>query len=365
VDLDLRPRRARLGRRLRRRSLAALVALLALPLITSAAAGDAGSPGSGAGAAKHHCRRLRLPVAVAAGQPASYQVAGTLCSPGSTRGRTLQVLVPGAGVDQHYWDFPYRPERYSYVRAATRAGYATLNIDRLGSGASDYPPAAEVTVASDAFVLHQLLGMVRTGRLAGLGFGQVVTVGFSVGAATVIQEAATYGDPDGVVVTGFIHHVGPLIPSFGSIIHPAEDDPKFAGRDLPDGYVTTRPVARVAFFFNVANVESRVLDVDERLKSTFTPGEGEGFAAVLGDPALSHAIRVPVLVVVGERDGLFCDDPVCSAASSEYQSYSPAAQVQVSVIPAAAHALNLHRNAADVFATIRTWIDTHFRPVSR
>lgn len=145
----------------------------------------------------------------------------------------------------------------------------------------------------------------------------------------------------------------------------AEGDPKFADRDLPDGYVTTRPVARVPFFFNVANVESRVLEVDERLKSTFTPGEGEGFAAVLGDPGLSRAIRVPVLVVVGERDGLFCDDPVCSAASSEYQHYSPAAQVQVSVIPAAAHARNLHRNAPDVFATIRTWTDTHFRPVTR
>jgi len=131
VDLDLRPRRARLGRRLRRCSLGALVALLALPLITGAAAGGSGPPGGSAGAAKHHCRRLRLPVAVAAGQPASYQVAGTLCTPGSTRGRTLQVLVPGAGVDQHYWDFPYRPERYSYVRAATSAGYATLNIDRM------------------------------------------------------------------------------------------------------------------------------------------------------------------------------------------------------------------------------------------
>jgi pimeloyl-ACP methyl ester carboxylesterase len=80
---------------------------------------------------------------------------------------------------------------------------------------------------------------------------------------------------------------------------------------------------------------------------------------------VSRAIRVPVLVVVGERDGLFCDDSVCSAASNEYQSYSPAAQLQVSIIPGAGHALNLHRNARDVLATIRTWTDTHFAPVTR
>jgi pimeloyl-ACP methyl ester carboxylesterase len=343
---------------------ASSLALLALLLVTGAAVGGVG-PLSGGGSARQDCRDLRLPVAVLAGQPARYEVAATLCSPGSTRGRTLQVLVSGAGFDQHYWDFPYRPERYSYVRAATRADYATLNLDRLGSGASEYPPAAEVTVASDAFVLHQILGMVRTGRLAWLGFGRVVTVGFSVGAATAIQEAATYGDSDGVVVTGFLHHAGPLIGSFGSVIHPAADDPMFARRHLPAGYLTTRPGARGRFFFNADTTDPKALEADERLKSTFTAGEGDGFAAVLRDSELSRAIQVPVLVVVGERDGLFCDDPVCSAATSEYQHYSPTAQLQVSIVPDAAHALNQHRNARDVFATIRTWTDTHYGPVTR
>jgi hypothetical protein len=67
------------------------------------------------------------------------------------------VLVPGLTYGASYWNFPVDPARYSYVRAATAAGYATLAIDRLGTGASDHPPAAQVTAMSEAFARHDVV----------------------------------------------------------------------------------------------------------------------------------------------------------------------------------------------------------------
>lgn len=318
--------------------------------------GEAARGDSGEG-----CRELRTPVALEAGEPRRHEVAATLCGPGKkAAGDTIQVLVSGAGFDRAYWDFPYRPERYSYVRAARRAGIATLSVDRLGSGESGHPPAERVTVESDAFVLHQVVQKARSGSLGPSGFDQVVTVGFSLGGAIAIKEAAEYGDADGVVVTGFIHNSGSAAREFPSAIHPADEDPKFADEELPEGYVTTRPGKRPPLFFDEENAERRAVSLDERLKATNSPAEAEGFAAVAGNPGLSRQIDVPTLVVVGERDRLLCDDPECSAASREHENYGP--EAQVSVIPDSGHALNLHRNAPDTFATILTWTRTRFEP---
>src|SRR5258708_5776895 len=89
----------------------ALVMMGALPRPVSAAA-DQGT-----------CQSLYVPVALGAGQPAQYSIYGQLCLPAIGPGNTIQVLVPGATYDHIYWDFPYQPKIYSYVRAMNAAGY--------------------------------------------------------------------------------------------------------------------------------------------------------------------------------------------------------------------------------------------------
>jgi len=63
---------------------------------------------------------------IAPGQPARYQVSGRLCTPAGPPATTVQVLVHGLNFSSVYWDFPLQPNRYSYVRWANRAGYATF-----------------------------------------------------------------------------------------------------------------------------------------------------------------------------------------------------------------------------------------------
>lgn len=47
--------------------------------------------------------------------------------PGPTQGRPLMILVSGFSYDHQYWDPAVGDGKYSFVDAANRAGYATLN----------------------------------------------------------------------------------------------------------------------------------------------------------------------------------------------------------------------------------------------
>jgi pimeloyl-ACP methyl ester carboxylesterase len=327
---------------------------LSLLVSTVGAVGISPSPAS----ASSGCRDVRLPVKTSPSATSTYQLAGTVCA-SSDASRTAQVLISGAGFTRSYWDIPGAHGR-SYVRAATRAGYVTVNIDRLGSGQSDTPPVSEVTIDSDAYVVEQVVTALRSGKLTARRIDKVVTVGFSVGAATALTHASQYGTVDGVVLTGFLHNYGPAIQRFGDVVWPAASDPQFAKRNLPDGYITTKPGARAGFFYDPTNTDPRLLKLDEQLKGTFSPVEGDGFGQAIADVNRSKNIQVPVLVVVGASDGLFCADTQCSAASAEAAAFAPAAQLQVTVLPSVGHAINFHRSAPKAFAVILAWSQLRF-----
>src|SRR5689334_22866807 len=70
------------------------------------------------------CSEQALRVTLAPGQANTFRVIGTLCSQGPAAGKTVQLLLHGSTYARYYWDFPYEPQHYSYVRAATKDGYA-------------------------------------------------------------------------------------------------------------------------------------------------------------------------------------------------------------------------------------------------
>src|SRR6185295_13465031 len=119
------------------------------------------------------CRPQYVPVALAPDRPTDQTIYTQLCSPTPVAGRVLHVLISGATYGSLAWDFPYHPERYSYVRALNQAGVATLNLDRLGMGASSHPDSADVNIESHAFIFHQLITAARRGAF-GLPFDKVV-----------------------------------------------------------------------------------------------------------------------------------------------------------------------------------------------
>ncbi len=307
------------------------------------------------------CEEMSFSVTLSPSDAQSYHVFGVLCSRDGLRHQTFQITLHGATYSHLYWDWPFEPEIYSYVRRATAAGYAVLDLDRIGIGRSDHPPAAAVDTAANAYVVHQIVQALRGGDRVVPGFGRVhaervALVGHSLGSLTAIEEAATYGDVDGVVLTGASHTVTPLLGESAVDFYPASLDPRFAGRNLPDGYLTTLPGTR-AIFYQAPFYDPRVFALDEKTKETVTVAELTTGLSALG---LSGGIHVPVLVMVGDLDLAFCNAPSCSASgslASEPSFYPADACAEAVAIPASGHDLNLHYTAPLTYFTLLRWMD--------
>jgi len=318
-------------------------------------------PTAGADLGAPKCDELSFSVSLSPGDAQLHHVFGLLCSQGGIRHKTVQIALHGSTYSHLYWDWPFEPQLYSYVRWATAAGYAVLNVDRIGIGASDHPPAAAVDIAANAYVVHQIVQALRGGELATPSFGRVraervALVGHSLGSLVSIQEAATYGDVDGVALTGLTHNVTPVLGESAVDFYPANLDPLFAGRSIPDGYLTTLPGKRT-IFYNAPFYDPRVFALDERTKETTTTAE---LATALPALGLSGGIHVPVLVVVGDSDLAFCDPPTCSASGSladEPSFYPPDACAKAVAIPGSGHVLNLHFQAPLTYLTVLEWMD--------
>lgn len=319
------------------------------------------------------CQSLYVPVALGSGLPVHSQIYGELCNPSGGPSKTVQVLVAGATYGHVYWDFPYQPGIYSYVHALNAAGYSTLNIDRLGIGKSSHPPLGQITVtmATNAYVIHEVVQALRSGNIGAPPFAHVVLVGHSLGSLMSWIEAGTYRDVDGVIISGLLHLVNATgAASFVATLYPAILDPRFAAYALNlnyVGYLTTEPGTRGRSFYYLPNTDPHVIATDEATKETVTPGEVASFPLPLTD-AISAQIQVPVLVVVGQQDALLCGVTAedCRSSSliqqTEAAFYAPQAHLQVAVIPNAGHDLNLHKNASLWFTVATQWADAHVAP---
>src|SRR3954449_3040951 len=105
------------------------------------------------------CRDVYFPVTLVALPQTMH---GTLCVPPGGA-NTVQVLIPGGTYRSSYWDIGYQPEIRSFRLAMNNAGYATLALDRLGTGGSTTPRSAVLTTVTEAAVVHQVIQAIRSG----------------------------------------------------------------------------------------------------------------------------------------------------------------------------------------------------------
>jgi pimeloyl-ACP methyl ester carboxylesterase len=332
-----------------RAAIAAVVALSAASLL-------AWSEAAGAGAGRTSCETVELAVSLAPDAPAEHTVSGDLCRPAGGSSR-LEILLSGASYGRSYWDPPYRPSRYSYVRATLAAGNATLNVDRIGNGDSSHPSAPEVTVVTQAHVTHQLVQAARSGRIGGTAWRQVLTVGHSLGSAIALVEAARYHDVDGLILTGFLAHAAPVgAPDLVASLQPAQLEARFLSR--PPGYLTTREGTRGRLFYHAPGADADLIAIDERTKETLTPFELATLSEA-SQTSVDERITVPVLSVTGEFDNVFCPASCAGPRSpvlAEPQHYPNAPCFTTYVVPDSGHVVNLHRTAPAWFAVAQTWL---------
>jgi hypothetical protein len=349
------------------RVIAATVALLsALTVgVTPAASATAGAAG---------CVDSTLAVSLGPGEPTNQQLAVRLCVPPGTTPTAVQLLVHGCLYSGRYWDYPdptAGTDRYSFVSAATRAGYATLTIDMIGSGRSSHPLSALTTVDAGVWVIHQAVQAVRGRGVPGprglARFDKVIEVSWSFGTFFSWLEVSRYHDVDAAVFTGASHHLAVATPVLAHALSlvPAGADPQFSGL-LDSGYLTTQPGTRQRIFYDPGPADPAVIAYDEAHKDLMTSAEVSGFPAALTAPL---DIRVPVLLLIGAADPLFCGSTAtdCSSADAlvaQERGYLGEHVPAVSgyVHPGSGHAIGLMSSATTAYAVIQRWAGSVVRP---
>ncbi|MEV0678913.1 alpha/beta fold hydrolase [Actinosynnema sp. NPDC050436] len=340
--------------------LRALAASLLLAVTALAPPASAAPAPAGAGPAVE-CAETDLPVSLGL---FSQTVHGQLCLPAGAAPDTVQLLVHGATYNRRYWDLPVAGGRYSYQRDLARRGVATFAVDCVGSGDSSQPPSALITASGQSSVLHQVVGKLRSGHVLGHRFDRVVLVGHSMGSGLAVLEATSYHDVDGVVLTGFSHSVG--VPAVARVLveglRPAVLDPVLSRRGSDPGYLTTAPGAR-RVFHDPGAVDPAVLDADEATKdqvpSTVVP---DALALAFLSP-LSRQIDVPVLLLNGRLDTLFCAS-LCEDRTqfldAEQPFFAPGTPLDAFLLPDAGHTHGYALNAADYRTAVLDWTTAHF-----
>ena len=268
-----------------------------------------------------------ISVGLAPGQPASYVVRGELYATDDELlpGTTVQLLIHGATDKHDYWDFGRVDGiTHSYAQDIAVHGFPAFEVDILGSGDRSDPLSDQLTVQTAAYVAHEIVQGLRSGSITGVQFGRVIAVGRSSGSAVVWKEATTYGDVDGVILTGVAHSLATRFWELAKAdFYPAIDDPKFSSSHLDAGYLNT-------------------------VAGTSAP------------------IRVPVLAILGSDDAATCGPNTsggnfdCSlsavvAATQDAPFYWPQARIHACVVPASGHDVSLAVNRGLQVADAVAW----------
>uniref|UniRef100_UPI003F497D80 alpha/beta hydrolase n=1 Tax=Amycolatopsis sp. CA-096443 TaxID=3239919 RepID=UPI003F497D80 len=326
-------------------------AFLGLAAAVASAAALVAAPGA-ALASGPSCHDIDVPVSSGL---VSGTMHGTLCTPAISP-RALQLLIPGGSYNRHYFD-GVGVSRYSYTARANAAGYATLAVDRIGTGDSTKPLSALVTDTVQTDAIHQVVVRARAGLLDSRKYSRVALVGHSLGSLQSALAASRHpGDVDAVILSGYSHHVS--LTETARLLgttHPKTLELS----SLDPGYFTTIPGKRAAMFDAADDVAPEVVAADEAGRDQFSAAEVP--VALLGGlaPATTRAITAPVLVADGGKDTWACPGTLCASAdslrASEQDAYSR--PVSAYVLARAGHSLAIAADGAQFADGVAAWLD--------
>ncbi|HEX8688560.1 MAG TPA: alpha/beta hydrolase [Pyrinomonadaceae bacterium] len=318
--------------------------LLASVLILISFAGAASAQEAGESVKEE---RVTFPVTLSDGSPA--EVVGHLYYKGSFHNRTLLLAVHGANYNHKYWDVPaINGHEYSFARYMAERKYAVLAIDELGAGESTKPADGDsVTLDQTASAIHQVISRLRSGENGvGYAFGQVVTVGHSLGSINAIYEQGTYHDADAVVATG-TGHVPHELPVPGELI----------AQLLQFEYFTLPGELRPLMFYYTPGADPEVIQYDrDNLADALARGQLVSgiLAAFAFDTAATRvgSANGPVLVQLGEFDGL----SPASLADGEAAYFTSASSVTVQPLAGVGHDFNTHFRNHEGWKLMDEWL---------
>jgi pimeloyl-ACP methyl ester carboxylesterase len=239
---------------------------------------------------------------------ATYTVRGHLTAPSKGKRSGVTLYLHGLGLGEWLWNF--QPVKsYNFVRGMARAGHVSVTIDRLGYGSSDKPVSGKtVCIGSQADIAHQIVGQLKTGSYGATQtrkFKKVAIAGHSAAGQISITEAYTYGDVKALAVVGFSFSNLPRANNEFGFERIACD----AGGDPVPGLTNYGFFGRTDAGFRSTMFRSAPKAVqDAAVKLHYPDPCGDNYSlipAIQRQPASAGKVKVPVLVVCGNKDVLY------------------------------------------------------------
>ncbi|KAI9853219.1 MAG: hypothetical protein M1830_006740 [Pleopsidium flavum] len=289
----------------------------------------------------------------------------------ASRNLTIQLLVHGVTETKLYWSglgYPvgFNGDTYSWIAYASRQGYPTLSIDRVGNGNSTHPDPVLITQMNlEEAILHQLVLKLKSGQaVPGRSFTRVVFVGHSYGSILGNDMATNHpGDIAAYVLTGYGVSVVPVAAALPQTLPlPASlYSPRFAG--FPVGYlVTSSQIGRRNYLWGAdGSYDPAIFLLDYNHEDVTGLGELLSITAGLKQ---APSYTGPVAVITGERDEVFCAGGFCGTGPNSPQAQScslfPKSSNCTYYIPlGTGHMIDLHYTAQESFKNAHDFLAQH------
>ncbi|KAK2759121.1 hypothetical protein FQN54_003220 [Arachnomyces sp. PD_36] len=306
----------------------------------------------------------------------TYDISARYCEPENKvpeHSDTIQLLVHGATYTNTYWSGLGLPEdeaqQYSWVDYASKQGYATLSIDRLGAGYSSRPdPLLEVQTNMEAEVMHEIILQLRgetENTISNRSFSKIVYVGHSLGAFIGRILTQTHpSDVDGLILTGQSNTLLQNAPVLlGLMLSPAPimAPDQFGG--LSPLYLTRGSESghRKAFYGLEGTFDPAFAAHDFETKNTVTVGEMatlfRGFLSSDDYAGFVHVINGEIDTLLCEGPGGVCSDGVEGSTAKVEESYPNVKGFSYDVIAETGHCLNLHYTAEKTFKAAHEFLN--------
>ncbi|KAH8804460.1 Alpha/Beta hydrolase protein [Xylogone sp. PMI_703] len=301
----------------------------------------------------------------------TFDIAARYCDPEvvvPSRTHSLQLLVHGGQYDRNYVRRGFAGDKYSWISYASKQGYPTLSIDRLGNGQSDHPdPIVVVQMPAHVEVSHTIARLARAGASPfPRTFNKIIYIGHSFGSLIGNSLNAKYpNDVDATVLTAFSSDLEAAAAIDNFKLQPAAiTRPKRYG-SLPEGYV--QPTSQEGFlfeFYNPGGYDPTFAAYQYANRGTQTVGEGATANAAV---KIAPKYRSPIFVISGQHDNIFCNPKGSSleiggcgrgteSLLAKTAELYPASQYDWYAVPNAGHCWQLHYSGKEGIRATHDWL---------
>ncbi|GAA4444462.1 alpha/beta hydrolase [Phytohabitans houttuyneae] len=286
----------------------------------------------------------------------TYTVRGHLTAPRSALrgdGHTVTLYQHGIAGGEWYWRL--NVPGYDHAREMAERGHASVTIDRIGYDSSDAPDGYTTCIGAQADITHQIGQQLRAGgyRLGGgrtaPAFDRLVLAGQSNGGLIANLAVISFGGFDALSVHGW-----------GDLGFTPQADRRFwdatarcirGAASGERGYVYYDVGSTDFLDGNFADADPRVRDAVVPLQNPHPCGDMTSITAgIYTDLRRLGEIRVPVLVVYGERDARIQNGEL------QRSLYKGSPDADLVTVPAAGHYMGLERNARTVHDAMASWL---------